>query len=189
MSKYEIELRGPLKPAQKEKLEKILASSGKLVREYSRTQWCFKNSLDKKDIRIRKRDLRIKNTNGSWEISLKIGEFAKTNRKEISIPIPSEHKNQAFDLLKFLGHNRGIVAVRKAKIYVYNNIEWAIVQTPNDTYYFEAEKLIANKRNSKFAEDEIKDVCLKLGLKIFTKEEFYRYIDILDREVNKPFKI
>lgn len=189
MSKYEIELRGPLKLAQKEKLEKILAKDGKLIRQYNRTQWCFKNSLNKHDLSVKNKDLRIKNTNGNWEISLKIGELAKISRKEISLPFLACNKKQAFNLLRFLGHNQGIVAIRNAKIYLYKDIEWAIVEVPNHSYYFEAEKLVNNKKVSTQVEMEIRGICNKLGLKIFSKKEYYKYIEVLDTQANKLFKI
>lgn len=189
MSNYEIELRGPLKPAQKSKLEKFLVKNGKLIRQYNRVQWCFKSSLDKKDIRISKKDLRIKNTNGNWEISLKIGGLAKTSRKEISLPFLVSDKKQAFNLLKFLGHSSGIIAARNATIYQYKDIEWAIVEAPNNISYFEAEKLVKNKRDSQIAEDEIKKTCSKLGLAIFSKKDYYDFIDLLDKKVNKNFKL
>lgn len=183
MSKYEIELRGQLSTGQKEKLENFLAKNGKLIKEYKRTQWCFGLNLHKKI------DLRIKVTNGQAELSLKDGGLGDSHRKEISIPIAKNKLGQAKDFLKILGYREGIIAWRNAKIYSYENIEWAIVEVPNYGFYFEAEKLVRNKGDGKSAEDEIREITNKLGLNIMTSEETIKYIKTLDREANKIFKL
>jgi len=183
MSNYEIELRGSLDKIQKEKLENILINRGKLIKEYKRTQWCFFNKA------LKNKDLRIKNTNGNWEISLKVGDLAKTSRKEISLSFLESDKKQAFNLLKFLGYNNGIIAVRSAKIYEYRGVEWAIVRATDDINYFEAEKLVKNKKDSRLAEEEIRAICLELGLKIFNIKEYREFIKYLGQKVNKNFKL
>lgn len=183
MAKFEIELRGLLTPKQKDNLEDFLSANGKLIREYKRTQWCFGSSHEKKI------DLRIKTTNGQSEFCLKVGKLSNANRKEISIEIPDDKVKQAFEFLKFLGHREGVKAVRNAKIYSYKKIEWAIVEAPGHSFYFEAEKLVANKTEGKSAQEEIRKVAEELSLKIATAKEILDYIRILDREVNKSFKL
>lgn len=183
MSKYEIELRGQLSTKQKNKLENFLAKNGKLVKEYKRIQWCFDRNLQKKI------DLRLKITNGEAEFSLKDGGLSEANRKEISIPIPTNKLKQAKDFLKILDYREGIIAWRNAKIYSYENIEWAIVEVPNFGYYFEAEKLVKNKKDGQEAENEIRSVTSKLGLKLMTAQETIEYIKLLDRKANKAFRL
>lgn len=183
MAKFEIELRGILKPAQKKKLEDFLEKNGKIITEYKRTQWIFGLSHEKKI------DLRIKETNGKYIFSLKVGKLGNTNRKELSIPFPKEKLDQAFEFLKFLGHRKGVKAIRNANIYEYKGIEWAIVEVPNHSYYFEAEKLVENKSEGKKAEENIKKIAEELNLTIFSPEETVDYIKILDREANKIFNL
>lgn len=183
MSKFEIELRGELAPQQYSDLGRFLAHEGKLVRKYERTMWCFGLSSEKKI------DLRIKETNKELEFSLKVGKLSDTNRKEISIPIPRDKSKQAFEFLKFLGHREGIKAVRNATIYEYKGIEWAVVEVTGHSFYFEAEKLVENKREGSTAEAEIREIAAELHLDIFSPEETMDYIKLLDKEANKVFKL
>lgn len=183
MTKYEIELRGKLSEKQKDELIKLLKEKGKFMRSYERTHWCFGLSY-KKGI-----DLRIKITNNKPELSLKVGQLQESNRKEISIPIPKAKIDQAFDFLKFLGHDKGVKAIRNAQVYKYLGIEWAIVEVPNHSWYFEAEKLVRNKENGKRAEEQIKKTCQDMGLVVLSEKETVDYIKVLDCEANKSFKI
>lgn len=183
MSKFEIELRGLLTLQQKEKLEKFLSTHGKLIKKYERTQWIFGLSAEKKI------DLRIKETNGDYEFSLKVGKLGNANRKEISIPFPKEKADQALEFLKFLGHREGVKAIRHAKIYEYKGIEWAIVDVPNHSIYFEAEKLVESKKEGLLATEEIKKIAEELGLKLLNAKQTIDYIKILDKEVNKIFRL
>ena len=183
MSNFEIEIRGLLNPSQKKKLESFLAKNGKLVKKYKRIQWIFGLSHYKKI------DLRIKNTNGNFEFSLKTGAAHKFNRKEISIPFPKEEAEQALEFLKYLGHNEGLLAYRNANIYEYDGIEWAVVEVPNHSFYFEAEKLVKTKEAGEKAEKEIREVVKKLGLGVLTPKQTIDYIKKLDKEANKYFKL
>jgi len=183
MSKFEIELRGLLSTQQKRKLERFLKLNGTLVKEYERKQWIFGLSHEKKI------DLRIKETNGEHELSLKVGKLGNSNRKEISIPLLHKNIEKPLEFLKFLGHREGVVAIRNAKVYKYKGIEWAIVEVPNHSYYFEAEKLVGNKNEGKFAEKEIKEVAKELNLNILSSKETVKYIKKLNKEANKIFKL
>jgi adenylate cyclase class IV len=183
MSKFEIELRGLLVKDQKEKLGKFLTKNGKLVKQYKRTQWIFGLSHEKKV------DVRIKETNGEYEFSLKVGKIGNANRKEISIPFPPDKFKQSLEFLKYLDRREGVKAIRNAKIFIYKSIEWAIVEVPGHSNYFEAEKLVNSKKEGKAAEDEIRSIASELGLSIFTPRETVNYIKKLDKEANKVFHL
>lgn len=183
MSKYEIELRGKLNKRQKDKLLKMLKEKGKFIRNYKRIHYCFtkayKNALD----------LRIRITNNLPEFHLKIGQIQKANRKEIAIPFNKDKLAQSFEFLKLLGHDKGVKAIRNAQVYKYLGIEWAIVEVPNHSWYFEAEKLVRNKEDGKQAEKEIQKICQNLGLVTMAENETIDYIKTLDREANELFEI
>lgn len=183
MPKYEVELRGLLKDKERKDLEDFLVQNGKLVKKYKRTLWCFEKSW-KQGL-----DLRIKNTNEEYMFSLKTGNPGKADRREISIPIPKNKTQEAFDFLKLLGYKRGMKAQRNASIYEYKNIEWAIIEVPNYSYYFEAEKLVNSKQGGRKAESEIRSVCKELSLIIYNHQQTIDYIAKLDREANKKFKL
>ena len=183
MSKFEIEIRGPLTLEQKKNLESFLSKNGELVKEYERSQWIFGLSLKK---RI---DLRIKITNGEHEFVLKVGKLGSSNRKEISIPFPKDKIDQSLEFLKHLGKKEGVTAVRIAKIYKYQDIEWAIVEVPGHSYYFEAEQLVDAKSEGKKAKEDMEKSAKELSLKVLTPAETIEYISILDKEANKKFKL
>ena len=183
MHQYEIELRGPLSLRQKNKLLKFLNKFGRKIKEYKRIQWCFKDSWEKN------LDLRVKVTNNDVKLSLKLGNPSKPHRKEISLHLRKNDLKKAFDFVKHLGYRKGFKAWRNADIFEYKQIEWAIVEVPDHSYYFEAEKLVRNKKEGQMAEDEIKKVAYELGLKVFSPKETLDYIGKLDREANKFFKL
>lgn len=183
MVKFEIELRGLLNKNQKKELEKFLVKKGKIVKQYKRTHWIFGLSHAKKI------DIRIKETNGEHEFSLKVGKIGNANRKEISIPFPPDKLKQSLEFLKFLGYREGLKAIRNGRVYIYKGIEWAIVEVPGHSNYFEAEKIVNSKKEGKAAENEIRIIANELGLNIFTSRETVNYIKKLDKEANKIFKL
>lgn len=180
---YEIELRGLLNNNQKKKLLEFLNSKGKKVKQYERTQWIFDKSHDKKI------DFRIKQTNGETEFSLKVGKLSDSNRREISIPFPKESLSEAMDFAKTMGYRDGLIAKRNAKIYYYKGVEWAVVDVPSHSSYFEAEIIANTKAKGKSAEKNIRQVADELNLEIFTKEKLMKYIKKLDTEANREFKL
>ena len=172
-----------MNPDQRKKLEKFLVKNGKLIKKYKRTQWIFGLSHSKKI------DLRIKETNQNYEFSLKVGQLGKKSRREISIPFPKEKADEALDFLKFLGKKDGLIAKRNASIYEYEKIEWAIVEVPGHSCYFEAEKIVSSEKDAKKAIEEIKSVARTLGLKLLNSKETIEYIKKLDKQANKLFKL
>lgn len=182
MSKYEIEFRGLLPKKTKNKLEKFLARYGKKIKSYKRIHWVYKKSWDQG------LDLRLKKTNGTLEISLKVGNPGKSHRREISLPLPHSNLSDVLEFMKHLGYDEGFKAWRNANIYQYKNIEWAIVEVPNHSAYFEAEILADTKKEARKAEEVITQVTKELGLRIYGAEETMAYIAKLDKEANKYFR-
>ncbi len=183
MSTYEVELRGLLDTKQKNALKNFLAKNGKLVKKYTRKQWIFGTS------HRRKIDVQIKETNGEYIFSLKTGAVHHSNRKEISIPFPKEKAEQALDFLKLLGKKAGVIAIRKALVYMYGGIEWAIVEVPKHSFYFEAEKIAKTKAAGEKAKEEIRKTVERLGLNLLNGKETIEYIQKLDKEANVEFKL
>jgi hypothetical protein len=77
--------------------------------------------------------------------------------------------------------------VRNSVAYDYKGIEFALVEVPNHSYYFEAEILTVPEK-SVDAELEIKKVCEELNLKVFSREDFFKYVETLNKEANKFFE-
>ncbi|MFA5261936.1 MAG: hypothetical protein WC450_11975 [Candidatus Omnitrophota bacterium] len=183
MADFEIELRGSMTKAERDKLESFLIKNGRLVKEYKRTHWMFGLSHNKKI------DLRIKETNQNYEFSLKVGKLGKASRREISIPFPKEKADEALEFLKYLGKTKGLIAKRNATIYQYEEIEWALVEVPKHSYYFEAEKIVSNEEAGAEAKKEISKIVKSLGLKLFNGSEYIEYLKRLDTQSNKLFTL
>ena len=135
----------------------------------------------------KKIDLRLKETNQSYEFSLKVGKLGNSSRREISIPFPKEKAEEALDFLKFLGKKEGLIAKRNALIFEYKGIEWALVEVPKHSYYFEAEKIVTTKEEGQNAKREISKIANDLGLKLFNAKEYLEYLKSLDEEANEKF--
>ena len=59
----------------------------------------------------------------------------------------------------------------KTYVFSYKKIEFSLVKSKH-LNYFEAERLIDENKNNKNNEEEIKKVCMGLGLKPFTDKQF-----------------
>lgn len=133
-------------------------------------------------------DLRLRVTNGKAEIVIKYGKWGGSDsREEHSVPIDLKDFESSVLLLKCLGWGKGIIAITKTYVFDYKGIEFALVKYHDKEHYFEAEKMVENKKDIKKEENFIKEECGKLGLNIFTGEEFMDYINYLNKNRNYKF--
>ena len=72
-------------------------------------------------------------------------------------------------------------------MYDYKGIEFALIEVPGHSYFYEAEKMAFSNENSEEIMNEITRVCRELGITIFSDTEFFNYIEILNREANEVF--
>ncbi|MBI2631355.1 hypothetical protein HYW73_04085 [Candidatus Nomurabacteria bacterium] len=127
-------------------------------------------------------------TNGIPEIIVKVGEWGGTEqRKELSAFTKPGEFDTLVEIFGELGFSKGMLCVRKSKVYEYKDIEFALVEVPGHSYYYEAEKMANNKENGGKLIKEIENVCEELKLNIFDKKQFFEYIDKLNRESNEIF--
>lgn len=80
-----------------------------------------------------------------------------------------------------------MLCIRKSKVYEYRGIEFALVEVPGHSYYYEAEKMAHAKEDANKITEEIKNVCKNINLKIFDKKQFFEYIEKLNKEANEIF--
>lgn len=184
----EVELRGRLDSEQYKKLTDIFSEEGKFLQEKKRVFIDYSTFLEGEGVRERQRDIRIRNTNGESEIMIKLGGWGgNEHREELSVPT-----NASFDTLakamNALGYRKGVLCVRYTKAYTYKNIEFALVEVPSHSYYFEAEKMVASDHDMESAKQEIRTVCGELGLEVFSDEALYSYIETLNKEANGIWK-
>ena len=183
----EIEVRGPLSKEQFETLSTLLQKEGQKITDKNRILIDYSTFLED-GIENRKKDIRLRVTNGIPEIIVKIGEWGGTDqRKELSILASQGDFDTLVQIFGELGYNKGVLCVRRSKVYRYKGIEFALVEVPGHSYFFEAEKMGSEQDNLEKITEDIKLVCSDLKLNLFDNAQFFNYIEQLNKEANKVF--
>ncbi|MBI1833959.1 MAG: hypothetical protein HYR90_03995 [Candidatus Andersenbacteria bacterium] len=183
----EVEIRGPLSKDKFKELVKLFDSDGELTGEKDRVLIDYSTFLEG-GVEDRKKDIRLRVTNGIPEIIVKIGGWGGVDqRRELSVKAQPGDFDRLVEIFAELGFVKGMLCVRKSKVYEYQGIEFALVEVPGHSYYYEAEKMAHEKENLNGITEEIKGVCSGLGLEIFDPKGFFEYIDRLNKEANEIF--
>lgn len=189
MSKnIEIEIRGPLTKEKFDDLVRVFETRAKKTAEKDRVLIDYSTFLEG-GVENRNKDIRLRATNGIPEIIVKIGEWGGTEqRKELSAFTKQGEFDTLVEIFGELGFCKGMLCVRKSKVYEYKDIEFALVEVPGHSYYYEAEKMAHEKEDAEKIIEEIKNVCKDLNLEVFDKKQFFEYIDKLNKESNEIFE-
>ena len=183
----EIEVRGPLTPEKYAELKTFFDASAKKITEKDRVLIDYSTFLPG-GIREREKDIRLRVTNGVPEIIVKIGSWGGTEkRKELSVTTQPSAFDTLTEIFAALGYEKWVLCVRKSHVYEYKGIEFALVEVPGHSYYYEAEKMAHSDEDADLLTKEITDVCVELDLPVFEKEAFYAYIETLNKEANELF--
>ena len=178
----EVEIRGPLTKDEFDKLNTFLLNNGSFKEKKERVLIDYSSGMEN-----RTKDIRIRETNGVPEIVLKLGSWGGTeSREEVLIKTESNKFESLVKVFGELGFEKGVLCVRNSLVYDYKGIEFALVEVPNHSIFFEAE-IVSTQADSEEAERSIKQVCDKLNLKVFTKDDFFEYVNKLNKEANINF--
>lgn len=188
MKNIEVELRGLISKEKILELEEIFQKNGKFKGVKDRILIDYSTYLPNEGIENRTKDIRLRVTNKIPEIIVKLGKWGgEENRKELSILTKQGEFDKLVQIFGAIGLIKGALCVRKTKVYDYKNVEFSLVEIPNHSYYFEAEKLIDDNDNEEEAKNEIKRICKELDLNLFSDNEFFQYVKKLNKEANKIF--
>lgn len=189
MSKnIEIEIRGPLSKEKFGDLVNLFETKAKKITEKNRVLIDYSTFLEG-GVKNRNKDIRLRVTNGIPEIVVKIGEWGEAEqRKELSAFTKEGEFDTLVEIFGALGFCKGMLCVRKSKVYEYKDIEFALVEVPGHSYYYEAENMAHENEDADKIIKEITDVCKSLGLEVFNKQQFFEYIDTLNKESNEIFE-
>ena len=183
----EIEIRGPLSKEEFDNLVKLFEDKGKKAMEKERIMIDYSTFL-KGGVRNRKKDIRLRVTNGIPEIIVKIGRWGGAEqRKELSVLTKQGEFDTLVEIFGEIGFIKGMLGVRKSKVYVYKEIEFALVEVPGHSYYYEAEKMAHSKEKADKILKEMTEICGDLGLDVFNKKQFFNYVEKLNKEANEVF--
>ena len=179
----EVEHRGLLTKEKFNTLRKFLEKEGKFIKEKDRFSVIY-SPRGKETLRIHRSpiDLRLRITNKKSELVLKYGKWSGSDaRKEFSFPIDSAKFGEMTEFIKILGFYYGVLQATKTYVYMYKDIEFAIVQVPGFGYYFEAE-ILTEKKSIQSANQKIMLILKELGLNVLNDKDFYKLLeDLSDR--------
>ncbi len=183
----EVEVRGKIKDF--ESVLKEFQKKAKFIQKKNRSSFVYFKEFvkDARDVKEEKIDLRARITNKKAELVIKYGAWGGSDsRKEIFLPIEPKNFEEALDFLKHLGWDKGIIIATETSVFKYNEIEFALVKNKNFNY-FEAEKIIKDKKDVNKTNKEILEFCKEFNLKPFTENEFMEQINTLNNIKENQF--
>lgn len=173
----EIEIRGKLTKEDFDKHFEMLYSKGELVDHYHRLSVDLSpgfDSINKTWKNSSGIDIRLKKSDDNEKISIKVGGFHDLERKEIEVKLQSGQLLLALDLFNMLGYREGMIYFWESWEFNYLGVEIKLSKHSEEYYTFEVE----GKENS-----EVKEIADKLGLVVFTAEEYKKAIDWQNQNV------
>lgn len=183
----EIEIRGPLSKEKFNSLVSFFDKEGKKLTEKDRVLIDYSTFLEG-GVENRNKDIRLRVTNGIPEIIVKLGKWGGSDqRKELSVLTNPNSFDTLVEIFGELGFVKGMLCARKSKVYEYKGVEFALVEVPNHSYYYEAEKMAHENESAEQITEEIKKVCSDLQLEMFDQKTFFEYINTLNKEANEVF--
>lgn len=183
----EIEIRGPLSKEKFNNLVSFFDKEGRKLTEKDRILIDYSTFLEG-GVENRNKDIRLRVTNGIPEIIVKLGKWGGTDqRKELSVFTNPNSFDNLVEIFGELGFVKGMLCARKSKVYEYKGVEFALVEVPNHSYYYEAEKMAHENESAEQIIEKIKKLCLDLQLEMFDQKTFFEYIDTLNKEANEVF--
>ena len=173
MAKIEVEYRGVLTKKKFDELNNYLKKSGNYIKEKDRFSVIyFPRGKERLKVSKSPLDLRVRITNKKSELVLKYGRSSGNDaRKEFSFPIDSEKFEEIIEFLKILGFYYGVLQATKTYIYIYQDIEFALVDVPGFGYYFEAE-ILADMKSVESVKKKIAITTKELGLNVLNENDY-----------------
>lgn len=186
----EVEVRGPLSKDQHQSLLLFLKQHGKYLGRKERQMLCCMDLETLKNDNGNGLDIRSKITNGKAELSIKKGKWGGSDfREEISVNLAEGEYLNLVKSLQLLGYDRVIWVERHSERYILtqeeSEFEFALVEVPEHSVFFEIELLVAEETNILAAKKRLEELCKGLNLHIFSDEEWFAHVDMMDREANK----
>lgn len=183
----EIEVRGPLTAGAYTDLKAFLDANARKLVTKNRILIDYSTFLPG-EMKDRQKDIRLRITNGVPEIMIKLGGWgAADKRKELSVTTAPGTFDTLVEMFAALGYERGVLCDRRTEAYDYKGVEFALVEVPGHSYFYEAEKMAHEGQDLEAVTAEIRTVCGELDLPIFTSDEFFAYVETLNKEANEVF--
>lgn len=183
----EVEISGPLSKEKNAELMEFFDKNGKKTNVKHRVLIDYSTFLGD-GLKNRKKDIRLRITNGKPEIIVKLGDWNSSNhRKELSVFTEAGSFDRLVQIYAALGYEKGMLCERTTQVYEYKDIEFALVEVPGHSFHYEAE-IMSTEDGVDQTKKHIEDVCKELGLEIFTDQGYMDYIETLNKEANEVFE-
>lgn len=184
LKNIEVEIRGRLDDKGYDNLKAFLDKNGIHQKSEEREMWLLQDYPGySKDFVGRSVDIRLRNTNGQCEIMLK--RQVAGAREEVSLGLKDNNLETAKTVVKALGCKNAIWMHRLKEVYVYKDIEWALVIAPNNIRYYEAELCVASDGEVSATHRQLEQAAKELGLEVLDDTGTRTLIERLDKEANK----
>jgi adenylate cyclase class IV len=187
----EVEIRGQLTENEHQKLKAFMAQHGRHTDSHEREMYLlFDYPGYDPDPTLREVDIRLRNTNGFCEIMVKrrAGD-GNAARHELSLPLQVKDLTTAKEVLRALGCTKGIKMQRTKDVYEYSGIEWSLVKTPKNYFYYEAEQAVEVGSDVDAVRTHLAQAASQLGLPVLDNDSMREFIEMLDREVNEVVEL
>ncbi len=188
MSKTEIEVRGPLTKEKFDQLAQFLQSNGAFQHKSKRLSVCY-TILRPEDKEVTSDlDIRARITDNEPELVIKVGKWRGSDiRKEVAVQVKRGEFANLIAVCATMGYTEAIVSESLTSVFQYRDVEFSLVNKSDHSYFFEAEILVESSADKEQVQQSIQDLCHQLGLTLFTDEQFFDYIKLLNKEVNVHF--
>lgn len=189
----ETELRAVLSNQEASRLRAYCAKNGQLTSTERRMIIDYSSFIE--GVRNRTQDIRVRVTNGSPEIVVKIGALADHSRLESNVLVRSS-VHELVELMGLLGYNKGVLVLKTIERYTLGTIEVSIVanhyvSNPSKIHSYLLEVEICHEDTEKARQDavySIKQLLNKLDIEPIDDTAFYEWIEDLNTEANDIFE-
>lgn len=106
-------------------------------------------------------------------------------RRELSVTTAPGSFDTLVEIYATLGYTKGVLCIRKTEVYEYQDVEFALVEVPGHSYFYEAEKMAHAGEDKTALAESIKSVCADLGLEIYSSDDYFVYVERLNKEANE----
>lgn len=189
---FEVELRALLTDDQSvRRLQGYCLQHGKFIATDKRFLVDYSTFLE--GVSGRTTDIRARSTNGKREIIIKKGSLADVSRQEISLPIEHSTLRQLLTAMGLMGFQKGAAAIRVMHRYELADTEVVIQEVrrysePSVVHsYFAEIEIMTDEAGQQSAEAAIRSIYGDVEIEPVATQEWYDYIDLLNREANGVF--
>ena len=181
MAKIEVEQRGLISRDRFFELKDFFTQNGSMIDTKKRFSMIVNNVAttvrEAKDELI---DIKLRITNKKPELAVKYGKWSgKDSRQEFNFFLEEDQFDDMLAFLKIIGYEKYVLMANTKYDYLYNDIEFSLVEVPNWGYYFEAE-ISTEPDNIDSAMKKIDKELNDLKLKTLNEEDFYDLLDELN---------